>query len=87
MATTSVCPPLRYKSVAGALLFSVILGPVGLLYASFWGGLFMIAISIVVISGKFFFVTLLVWLICCIWSVGSAEAHNKKLASSAASLG
>lgn len=33
-------PALPYKSVAAALLFSVILGPVGLLYASFWGGLF-----------------------------------------------
>lgn len=66
------------KSVAGALLFSVILGPVGLLYASFWGGLFMIALSIFTISNQFYFVTFLVWLTCCIWSVGAVESYNKK---------
>lgn len=70
---------LPYKSVAIGLLFSVILGPVGLLYASFWGGFIMIIIGIVVISNKFFFPIVLLWLICCIWSVGAVESHNKKI--------
>jgi hypothetical protein len=70
---------LPYKSVAAALLFSVFLGPVGLLYASFWGGFIMIAIGIVVISSKFFFPVVLVWLISCIWSVGATEIYNKKV--------
>lgn len=74
---------LPYKSVAGALLFSAILGPVGLLYASFWGGLAMIILSIIIVSGKFFFVALLLWLTCCVWSVGAVEAYNKKLARGA----
>ena len=68
-----------YKSVAAALLFSVILGPVGLLYASFWGGLFMIAFMIFVMSNHFYFVAFLSWLICCIWSVGAVESYNKKI--------
>ncbi|VVC76276.1 hypothetical protein AQUSIP_15850 [Aquicella siphonis] len=72
-------PALPYKSVAAALLFSVILGPVGLLYASFWGGLFMILISLFVVSNKFFFITLLIWLACCIWSVGTVDAYNRKI--------
>lgn len=68
-----------YKSIAGALLFTVLLGPVGLLYASFWGGVIMIMVGIVVISNKFFFPILLVWLICSIWAVKSVESYNRKL--------
>lgn len=72
-------PRLPYKSLAGALLFSVILGPVGLLYASFWGGLIMIAVGIVVVSSKFIFPIVLLWIICCIWSVGAVEVYNRKV--------
>ncbi len=70
---------LPYKNVATALIFSVILGPVGLLYASFWGGFAMIAIAIVVVSSKLYFPIIVVWLICCIWSVGAVEIYNKKI--------
>lgn len=70
---------MPFKSVGVALLFSVILGPVGLLYASVWGGLLMIIISICVISNQLYFVTLLVWLISCIWSVAKVEGYNKKI--------
>lgn len=70
---------LPYKSIAGALLFAVVLGPVGLLYASFWGGLLMISVGIVVVSAKLFFPILLVWLSSCVWAVGAAEVHNRKI--------
>lgn len=72
-------PTLPYKSVAIALLFSVLLGPVGLLYASFWGGVGMILIGIVVVSSRLLFPILLVWIICCILSVKAVESYNKKL--------
>ncbi len=75
---------LPYKSVAAALLFSVILGPVGLLYASFWGGITMIFFAIVVFSARLLFCALLVWIICCIWGVGAVESYNKKLKSGVA---
>ncbi len=68
-----------YKSVAAALLFSVLLGPVGLLYASFWGGVMMIVVAIVVLSAKFFFPALLLWIGCCIWGVGAVESYNKRI--------
>jgi hypothetical protein len=70
---------LPYKSVAAALLFSVLLGPIGLLYASFWGGFIMILMGIVVCSNKFIFPIILVWIISCIWSVGAVESYNKKI--------
>lgn len=68
-----------YKSVAAALIFSVILGPVGLLYASFWGGFIMIAIGMVVVSSKLIFPIILLWLVCSIWAAGAVEAYNKKI--------
>jgi hypothetical protein len=73
-------PSPPYKSVAAALLFSILFGPIGLLYASFWGGFTMIFIGMVVISSKLFFPILLLWVCCCIWAVGAVEKHNKKLA-------
>lgn len=71
--------PMPYKSVAGALLFTIILGPVGLLYSTFWGGLFMIIVGIIVCSNKLFFPILLLWILCCIWAVGASERYNKKI--------
>lgn len=68
-----------YKSVAVALIFAVLLGPVGLLYSTFWGGLFMILIGIVVCNSKLLVPILLFWILCCIWAVGAAELRNKKI--------
>ncbi len=68
-----------YKSVAGALLFCVFLGPIGLLYASFWGGFILILLATVFICGKLAFLTLAVWIASCIWAVGAVESYNKKL--------
>ena len=70
---------LPYKNTATALLFSVILGPIGLLYASFWGGVVMIPLGIVVVCSRFFFPIILIWLISCIWSVRAVEQYNKKM--------
>lgn len=68
-----------YKSVAVSLLFTVILGPVGLLYASFWGGLLMILIGLVVVSSLFPFPIILLWIGCCIWGVRAVEHYNRRL--------
>jgi hypothetical protein len=70
---------LPFKSVAGGLLFSVFLGPIGLLYASYWGGFFMIAMGIIALSNQNVFAVFLLWVACCIWSVGSVEKYNKRL--------
>jgi len=70
---------LPYKSVAAALLFTVLLGPVGLLYASFWGGVVMILGAIVIMSAKFFFPAVLLWVGCSVWAVGAVESYNKQI--------
>lgn len=76
---TSQNPSLPYKSVAVGLLFTVILGPVGLLYASFWGGLIMILLGIVVFSSKLIIPVLLLWVFCCLWGVQAVESYNRKI--------
>lgn len=71
--------PFPLKSTAGALLFCVILGPVGLLYASFWGACFMIPLGLIVVCSKLGFPILLFWIICCIWGVKAVETYNNKI--------
>jgi hypothetical protein len=73
-------PP--FKNVATALLFGAILGPIGLLYGSFWGGFSLIFIDLLAITNKFMFVIVLIQIISCIWSVGAVEAYNKNLLES-----
>ncbi|EKD54216.1 MAG: hypothetical protein ACD_60C00111G0002 [uncultured bacterium] len=66
------------KSLAVALLFTIFFGPLGLLYATFWGGVIMIVLGIIVACSKFLFPAILVWLICCAWSVKAIERYQKK---------
>jgi hypothetical protein len=71
-------PTLPLKSLAGALLFAVLLGPVGLLYASSVGGIVMILIFLIVLHAQLFGPLVLVWVGSCIWSVLATNRYNKK---------
>ena len=71
--------PIYYlKSVPIGLLLTVFLGPVGLLYASLRGGIFMIILGIIILSHPYAFPVILWWLLCCIISVYAIEKHNKR---------
>ena len=70
-----------YKNPAIGLMFCVFLGPIGLLYASFWGGFFMIFLGVLIVHYAYFFPILLFWISCCIWGMGAIEVHNKKMLS------
>ena len=72
---------LPFKSVAGALLFSVLLGPIGLLYSSFRGGVIMIILGFIVACAKYPVPIVMVWLISCIWSVAAVNKYNGKLSA------
>jgi hypothetical protein len=67
------------KSVAGALLFSVFLGPIGLLYASTIGGIVMLVLGIIIIPTKLPVPIALIWIGSCIWSVAAVNRYNKKI--------
>lgn len=75
----SMAMKLPLKSVAGALLFSVILGPVGLLYASTFGGALMIFLTFTIVTNKFYNSAILLWLISCVWSVAAVNRYNRKI--------
>lgn len=79
MMEQNLKPVLPFKNIAGALLFCVFLGPIGLLYSSVVGGAIMSVIGFIAVFDHFFVVLALVWLISCIWGVAAANRYNKKL--------
>jgi hypothetical protein len=70
---------LPFKSVAVALLFSVFLGPLGLLYASTFGGTIMIVLAFIGICIHKFVTVSIIWLCACIWSVAATNRYNRKI--------
>jgi hypothetical protein len=72
-------PTLPFKSVAGALLFSALLGPIGTLYASVFGGVLMIVLCFIALSGKFYTSVAIFWVVSCIWSVAAVNRYNRNI--------
>jgi ABC-type multidrug transport system permease subunit len=70
---------LPLKSVAGALLFSVLLGPVGLLYASTFGGSILLFLMFSLATSAFYRSFIILWLVGCVWSVIAVNRYNKKI--------
>ena len=77
--TPRILPHLPYKNSAIALLYAVILGPIGLLYSTVWGGFIMILVAIIVLSNRYIIPVVLAWIICCIWSIMAANRYNNKI--------
>jgi uncharacterized membrane protein len=75
----NVKPTLPFKSIAAALLFSVLFGPVGLLYASVTGGSILIILCFLSLSWKLYTAAIIFWLCSCICSVAMANRYNKKI--------
>lgn len=70
---------LPFKNLAAALLFSVFLGPIGLLYASTLGGIVMLVLGVIMVNGKLLLPIILVWLVSCVWSVIAVNRYNKRV--------
>jgi len=79
MLSTSPRVLFPYKSLAVGLLFSVILGPLGLLYSSFWGGIILLPFAIFFLCNQLYFLAILIWIACCILSVRAIEQYNCQL--------
>jgi hypothetical protein len=69
------------KSMGIAILLTVLLGPLGMLYSTIPGSVVMILISIV--AGLFTadFGLLITWPLCVIWAAVAVSIQNKKLTS------
>lgn len=70
---------LPYKSSAIALLFTFFCGPIGLLYASLWGGVLMSMVGIVVFGSGLHGPIILFWLMCNIWGAFAVQLYNNKI--------
>jgi hypothetical protein len=70
---------LPLKSVAVALLFSALLGPIGVLYSSMTGGIILILMGLLILRMKLWGLAIILWILCCIWGVAAANRYNKKI--------
>lgn len=70
---------LPLKSVAAALLFTVILGPLGLLYASVLGGALMLVAFFASICLRLYVSALIFWMVSCVWSVAATNHYNNNI--------
>lgn len=70
---------LPFKSVAGALLLGLFLGPIGLLYATTWGGVVMLVLGIAIVPTKLPVPIAIIWLSSCVWGVVATNRFNQKL--------
>ncbi len=72
-------PTLPFKSVTAALLFSVLLGPVGLLYSSVIGGSVLMVLFLIAFTGKYVNAMIIFWFSSCIVSVATVNRYNNKI--------
>lgn len=70
---------LPYKSRAVSLLFTLFFGPVGLLYASMWGGVITSFAAIAVFGSALPGPIIFFWLMCNIFGVMSVQWYNDKI--------
>lgn len=73
-----------FKSVAVAILLALFLGPIGLLYSTFWGGVIMFFISFILlaamtVNSAIAPLVLIAWIICSFWTVRACNRYNKNL--------
>ena len=67
------------KNLAGALLFTIFFGPLGLLYASSFGGIVMLVLGFITVCSKMVVPVIFVWIGSSIWSVIATNRYNKKI--------
>ncbi len=72
-----------YKSVAAALMLVLVLGPIGLFYSSFIGGVIMSILGLVAIGTMASMRSPLpmatVYLFCMIWAMASVRLYNRQM--------
>lgn len=67
------------KSVGLAILLALLFGPLGMLYATVWGGLIMFAVTLLVGALTLGFGFLLTWPVCVLWAALAAHNYNQRL--------
>ena len=74
----STAPDARGRvSLKLAVLLAVLFGPLGLFYSTFWGGLFMTFVCMVVGVGTVGVGLLFAWPVCILWAYVAASSHPR----------
>lgn len=73
-----------FKNVAVSILLALFLGPIGLLYSSFFGGVIMAVVLFIFLAAMTANpavqpVVWVAWLVCPFWAVLASGRHNKKM--------
>lgn len=68
------------KSVPAALVLAFLFGPLGLLYASVWGGIILIITAILTLPLTAGLAALVLWPVSMIWAAMAAMASKRKAA-------
>lgn len=66
------------KSMAVAIILSILFGPLGMMYSTVKGGIIMLAISLLAAVFTLGFGLFITWPICVIWAAVATNSHNKK---------
>lgn len=67
------------KSVGVAILLAVFFGPLGMLYSTITGALFMIVLTFVLSFLSAGASLLITWPVCVIWAAVAAETYNRQV--------
>lgn len=76
--STTVVVAKPEKSVPAALVLTFLFGPLGLLYASVWGGIILILTAIVTLPLTAGLAALILWPASLIWAVLAAMASKRQ---------
>lgn len=75
--STTIIVAKPEKSVLAAFFLTVLFGPLGLLYATVGGGIFMIIVAMIVGAVTFGLGALITWPVAIIWGVLAALASKR----------
>ena len=67
------------KSMGVSIILTVLLGPLGMLYSTIWGGIIMGVLSLVVGLSTLGLGLIITWPICIIWAAVATSSYNNKL--------
>lgn len=70
---------LSQKSMAIAIILTILFGPLGMLYSTIWGGVIMLIACVVIGVPTLGIGLWVLWPICVIWGAVAANSYNKKL--------
>ena len=71
------------KSPGVAILLTILLGPIGMLYSTIVGAVIMLVVNVVIGIVTLGFGLVLTWPVCVVWAAVAASSYNKRILAEA----